>query len=75
MENEGFLLPKISVIILSHKNNYFSKGYLNYSLKSVLNQVYPNIEIIIVNNNPFQIEMNERNVKIIDTYNISRGES
>ena len=38
-------LPKISVIIPA----YNTEKYLNESINAVLNQTYPNIEIVIVN--------------------------
>jgi len=73
--------PSVSVIVLTHKNPCFPQGYLKHSISSIIYQSYSPLEIIVANNNQFNIKapqgLQSSNVpfKIINTNNISRGEA
>lgn len=81
MRSKDKSYPMISVVILNRRNELFKEDYIDYSYSSVLNQNYPNMEVILVNNNSFPIELLCRNnnkgieTKVIDTKDISRGEA
>ena len=57
-------LPLVSVIITTYKKS----DYLNRAIKSVLSQTYPNIELIIVDDNDSETEFRKLNEIIMAEY-------
>ena len=67
--NSTNITPLISVIIPTYKN----RGLLNQSIESALNQDYPNIELIVVDdNNPETVERKETEA-IMDKYTLKEN--